>query len=340
MNPLKPHTEKLLAKESLTVDEAARAMQIMMMGGASPAQMTAYLIAMRAKGETTAEIAGSALTMRIKSAHITAPEGVLDTCGTGGDGSGTVNISTAVALVVAACGVPVAKHGNRAVSSRSGSADVLKALGVQIDAPAALMETALQEAGICFLMAPHFHTAMRHISPVRVELELRTLFNLLGPLTNPAGAKHQVIGVFGRRFLVPFAESLRELGSHRAWIVHGSDGLDEITLAGPSFVAELRDGEVQEFTITPEEAGLTPAPTSALKGGDAYHNARALSAMLSGEPGAYRDVVLLNAAAALLVAGKAADLREGVVLAAAAIDARKAKEVLAQLVEISNRDVE
>lgn len=338
MTALNTHLTKLLDGHNLTREESAYAFQIMMNGGATPAMMAALMVALRMKGESVDEITGAALAMRTKMTKIRAPEGTIDTCGTGGDHSGSFNISTAVALVVAGCGVPVAKHGNRSVSSRSGSADVLKSLGVNLDAGERYVERALAEAHICFMMAPRFHAAMRHIAPVRAELGVRTVFNLLGPLSNPAGAKRQLIGVYDKKWLLPLAEVLRELGTDKAWLVHGVDGMDEVTTAAITHVVELKDGNITSFDIHPESLGIAPPKTDALKGGDAHFNARALTGLLSGDAGAYRDIVLLNAAAALMVADKAATLEEGMALATQSIDSRKAKEALAQLVMITNED--
>src|SRR5690606_23857613 len=263
---------------------------------------------------------GAARAMRAKARPVKAPPGAIDTVGTGGDGVGTFNVSTATALVVAGCGVPVAKHGNRAFSSRCGSADVLAALGVNLDAESHALEDALREAGICFMMAPRHHGAMRHVAGTRVELGTRTIFNILGPISNPAGVKRQLVGVFSPEWLTPIAEVLGKLGSERAWVVHGSDGLDEITLTGPTRVAELVDGEVRSFEVRPKDAGLPERSFDELKGGDAEFNAEAVRALLDGAPGAFRDFVLINSAAALIVAGKANGLRSGVDMAAAAID--------------------
>jgi anthranilate phosphoribosyltransferase len=274
--------------------------------------------------------------MRSKMTRIASPAGAIDTCGTGGDASGTWNISTGAALVVAGCGVPVAKHGNRALSSKTGAADVLAALGVNIDADMALVERALREAGICFMMAPRHHSAMRHVGPTRVELGTRTIFNLMGPLSNPAGTKRQLIGVFSEQWLEPMAHVLAELGTERAWLVHGSDGIDEITTTGPTHVAELNGGQVRRFKIAPEDAGLPRAAADDLKGGDAEANAAAIRAMVGGQHGPYRDIVLLNAGAALVVAGKAVDLRTGATTAAQAIDGGRAKQALERLVAITN----
>ena len=333
---LKPVLGRLAAGTTLTQDEAEAAFDIIMSGDATPAQMGAFLMALRIRGETVDEITGAARIMRAKALRIEAPPDAIDTCGTGGDASGTYNISTGAALVAAACGVPVAKHGNRALSSRAGSSDVLGALGVNLDADIGSVQRALWEIGICFLMAPRHHGAMRHVAGARVELGTRTIFNLLGPLSNPAGARRQLMGVFARHWVEPLAHVLANLGTERAWIVHGSDGLDELTTTGPSFVAELRDGEVRSFELLPEDAGLRRARPEELKGGDPEVNAAAMRVMLAGEAGPFRDVVLLNSAAALLVAGRADDLRAGVALAADAIDSGRARQVLDELVRITN----
>jgi anthranilate phosphoribosyltransferase len=307
----------------------------MMSGDATPAQMGGFLMALRVRGETVAEITGAARTMRAKAAHIRAPAGAIDTVGTGGDGIGTFNISTAAALVVAGCGVPVAKHGNRAFSSKSGAADVLAALGVNIDAEANIVERAIAEAGIGFLMAPRYHGAMRHVGPTRVELGTRTIFNILGPLSNPAGARRQLVGVFAPNWVRPVAEVLGKLGSERAWVVHG-DGLDELTTTGTTLVAELEDGHVSTFEVRPEDAGLPRARLDDVKGGDPAANAAQMTRLLEGRRGPLRDIVLLNSAAALIVAGRARDLRQGVDLAADAIDDGRAHRVLKKLVAITN----
>jgi anthranilate phosphoribosyltransferase len=327
------------AGRSLTLEQAREAFDIMMSGDATPAQVGALLMGLRVRGETVDELTGGALAMRDKMLKVQAPDGAIDTCGTGGDASGTYNVSTAAALVVAACGVPVAKHGNRALSSRAGSADVLRALGVNIDADLSLVERSMREAGIGFMMAPRHHGAMRHVAGARVELGTRTIFNLLGPLANPATARRQVMGVFAREWLEPLARVLGRLGSERAWVVHGADGLDELSTTGTSEVAELAGGEVRTFQITPEEAGLPRARLEDLLGGEADSNAAALRTVLDGMPGPYRDIVLLNGAAALMVAGKAADIKEGVALAARAIDGGAAKAVLQRLVTITNETV-
>jgi anthranilate phosphoribosyltransferase len=337
MTDLKALIGQVAQGKSLSEAEAERAFDIIMSGNATPAQMGAFLMALRVRGETVEEITGAARIMRAKALPIEAPPGAIDTCGTGGDNAGTWNISTAAALVVAAAGVPVAKHGNRALSSRSGAADVLAALGVNLDCDMALVKRALWENGICFMMAPRHHSAMRHVGPTRVELGTRTIFNLLGPLSNPAGARRQIVGVFSGAWVEPLAHVLGKLGAERAWVMHGSDGLDELTTTGPSSVAEWAEGRVRSFEVTPEQVGLERAKAEDLRGGDAATNARALRAVLEGETGAYRDIVLLNAGAALLVAGKAERLQDGIRLAAEAIDSRRARHVLDRLVEITNQ---
>jgi anthranilate phosphoribosyltransferase len=323
--------------EALDQDQARRAFDILMTGDATPAQMGGLLMAMRVRGETVDELTGGALALRARMVPVAAPEGAIDTCGTGGDASGTYNVSTAAALVVAACGVPVAKHGNRALSSRAGSADVLKALGVEIDTTPEVVERSIRAAGIGFMMAPRHHGAMRHVAGTRVELGTRTIFNLLGPLANPAGAKLQLMGVFGPDWVEPLARVLDRLGVERAWVVHGSDGLDEISTTGPTRVASLDRGAVMTFEVTPEEAGLPRATIDQLRGGDADTNATALRAVLEGAPGPFRDIVLLNAAAALIVAGLVGNLRSGVERAMDAINRGAARATLRRLVEISNQ---
>jgi anthranilate phosphoribosyltransferase len=320
----------------LTAEQAELAFDAMMSGNATPSQMGGFLMALRVRGETVEEITGAVRAMRAKMTPIEAPLGAIDTCGTGGDGVGTWNISTAASFVVAACGVPVAKHGNRGLSSKSGAADVLTALGVNVEADMALVKQALWEANICFMMAPRHHSAMRHVGPTRVELGTRTIFNLMGPLSNPAGAARQLTGVFSRAWIAPMAEVLGKLGSEQAWVVHGSDGIDELTTTGPSYVAELKAGKVSIYEINPEDAGLKRARAQDLTGGDPATNALALSALLDGHMGPYRDIVLLNSAATLIVAGKVLTLREGVEMAAEAIDSGAARAKLAQLVAITN----
>jgi anthranilate phosphoribosyltransferase len=335
---LKPVIARLAEGEALSEAEAAAAFDILMAGEATPAQIAGLLMALRVRGETVDEITGAARVMRARMRAIAAPEGAMDVCGTGGDAQGTVNISTTVAFVVAGCGVAVAKHGNRAISSRSGGADVLGALGVTIDAPFPVLEQALRQVRVAFLMAPRHHAAMRHVAGPRVELGVRTIFNLLGPLANPARVTRQLVGVFGRRWVRPLAETLGRLGAERAWVVHGSDGLDELTVTGESHVAEWHAGRVREFTVKPADAGLKLSSPAALKGGDAAENAEALRGVLAGIAGPYRDAVLLNAAAALVVAGRAGDLKQGVALAAKAIDSGAAMAALEALIAITRTE--
>jgi len=308
----------------------------MMSGEAAPAQMGAFLMGLRVRGETVGEITGAVRAMRAKATGVDAPGGAVDTCGTGGDAKGTYNISTCTAFVVAGAGVPVAKHGNKSVSSKSGSADVLAALGVNLDVGPEVVSKAIEEAGVGFMFAPKHHAAMRHVAPIRAELGIRTIFNLLGPLANPAGAKFQVIGVFSRDWIVPMAEVLGNLGSERVWVVHGGDGLDELTTTGPTFVAELKGGAVTTFEVTPEDAGLPQAAPDDLLGGDAQENAAAIAGVLSGQPGAFRDIVILNAAAALVVSGKTEGLSEGAKMAAGALDGGAARKALDGLIAITN----
>jgi anthranilate phosphoribosyltransferase len=330
---------KVAAGNSLTQEEAAEAFDLVMSGAATPAQIGALVMGLRVRGETVDEIAGAARAMRAKVLTVRAPEGAIDTCGTGGDGKGTFNISTCAAFVVAGAGVPVAKHGNRAISSRSGSADVLKELGVNIEASPETISRCIAECGLGFMFAPAHHAAMRHVAQVRTELGTRTIFNLLGPLANPAGAKYQIIGVFGKEWVEPIAQVLALLGTIRAWVVHGSDGLDELTTTGISDVAVVDGGRVSTFRISPRNAGLPDARPEDLTGGNAVENAAHIRAVLGGLKGPLRDIVLLNAAAALLVAGKASTLREGVALASESIDRGKALAVLEELVPLSHGKV-
>lgn len=315
--------------------EAGRAFQIIMSGGATPAQIAALLMALRMKGEAVSELTGAAEAMRAKMERLGEVSDVIDVCGTGGDGTGMLNVSTAVALVVAACGVKVAKHGNKSVSSRSGSADVLAALGVNIQAGRATAEKCLREAGICFLFAPIYHRAMRHVAPVRQELGVRTIFNLLGPLCNPALPELQLLGVYDRALLIPMAQVLASLGTKRAWVVCGSDGADELTLTGISYVAELNHGNVTMREVSPEEVGLARCAPDMLAGGSPTSNAKELSLLLAGKHSPYRDMVLLNSAAALLIAGKVDSLAAGVSLAAESVDNGKARETLATLATLT-----
>ncbi|HEY8290662.1 MAG TPA: anthranilate phosphoribosyltransferase [Acetobacteraceae bacterium] len=317
-NNLKPFISRLAAGETLSEADAETAFDIIMSGEATPAQIGALLMAMRIRGETVAEITGAVRSMRARMTAIAAPAGAIDVCGTGGDGAGTLNVSSAVTFVIAGCGVPVAKHGNRALSSRTGGADVLTALGVDVDAPIERLAGILLQAGCVFMFAPRHHPSMRHVGGPRVELGTRTIFNLLGPLANPARVKRQLTGVFSPDWTMPMAETLNALGHEAAWIVHGL-GLDELTVAGENHVTALHNGSIRSFTVTPEDAGLARAPAEAIRGGDASFNAAALQAVLHGTPGAYRDTVLLNSAAALVVADRTADLREGVRLAERAI---------------------
>ena len=337
MSELKAMLAKVAGGAELSQEEAERAFDIIMSGDATPAQMGGFLMALRVRGESVDEITGAARIMRAKALRIEAPEGAIDTCGTGGDAKGTLNISTGASLVAAACGVPVAKHGNRALSSKTGAADVLTALGVNIDADFSLIERSLWDNNIGFLMAPRHHSAMRNVAGTRVELGTRTIFNLIGPLSNPAHVKRQLVGVFARDWVKPVAQVLGNLGLEHAWVVHGEDGLDEMTTTGTTHVAEYKDGKVSTFEITPEQAGLSRASLDELLGGDAAKNAAAMRAMLDGAPGPFRDIVLFTSAGALIVAGKAGDLRQGVAMAAEAIDGGAAKATLERLVEITNR---
>jgi len=319
----------------LSEGQAEAAFEIIMSGNATPSQMGAFLMALRVRGETVEEIAGAARIMRAKAIAVEAPPGTIDTCGTGGDSSGSFNISTASALVAAGCGVPVAKHGNRALSSQSGSADVLTALGVNIDVDFAIVRACLWEIGIGFLMAPRHHSATRHVAPTRVELGTRTIFNLLGPLSSPAKAPRQLVGVFAPEWVRPMAEVLGRLGTERAWVVHGS-GLDELTTAGVTTVAALEDGKVETFEIVAEDFGLPPARLEDLKGGAPEHNAGLMRELLAGVGGPLRDIVLLNSGAALVIAGRAANLASGIELAARSLDSGAARRVLEDLVARTN----
>ncbi len=336
MTDFKAIIGKVANGETLSRDEAAAAFDWMMSGEATPAQMGGLLMGLRVRGETVDEITGAVTTMRSKMLRVTAPPDAVDVVGTGGDGSGSVNVSTCASFIVAAAGVPVAKHGNRALSSRSGAADVLAALGINIDITPEQVGRCIAEAGIGFMFAPTHHPAMRNVHAARVELATRTIFNLLGPLSNPAGVTRQMVGVFARHWVEPLAHVLRNLGATSAWVVHGSDGLDEITLTGPTYVAALEGGAIRTFEVTPEDTGLPRAASADLKGGDAQTNAVSLRGVLEGKPGAFRDVALLNAGAALVVAGKAANLKEGVALGAKALDSGAAAEKLKRLIAVSN----
>ena len=326
----------LAAERALSRAEAQTAFEILFEGAATPAQVGGFLMALRTRGETVDEFAAAASVMRSKCHAVVAPPGAMDMVGTGGDGKGTLNISTATAFVVAGAGVSVAKHGNRNLSSKSGAADALSVLGLNVMVGPEVVERCLVEAGIGFMMAPMHHPAMRHVGPIRAELGTRTIFNILGPLTNPAGVKRQLTGAFSTHLIRPMAETLRALGSERAWLVHGSDGTDELSIAGPSAVAALADGQITEFEVHPEEAGLPLHPFSAILGGTPAENGAAFHQLVDGAPGGYRDAVLLNSAAALLVAGKAANLREGAEMAKESIDSGAAKAKLAALVRLTN----
>jgi anthranilate phosphoribosyltransferase len=307
-----------------------------MSGAATPSQMGGLLMALRMRGETVDEITGAVSAMRSKMLRVIAPADAVDVVGTGGDASGSYNISTCAAFIVAGAGVPVAKHGNRALSSRSGAADVLAALGVKIDLVPEEISRCIAQAGIGFMFAPSHHPAMKHVGPTRVELGTRTIFNLLGPLSNPAGVRRQMVGVFSKQWVEPLAHVLKNLGSERALVVHGSDGLDEITTSGPTSVASLENGLVTTFEISPEDVGLARVKPEALRGADADANAVALRRVLDGKAGPFRDVAAFNAGAALVVAGAAKDLKGGVELAVASIDSGKAKAALDRLVAVSN----
>jgi len=316
--------------ERLAAAEAASAFAAMMSGGVSEMRMAAFLTALAVRGPSVAEIAGAARAMRAAMTKVEAPRNAIDVCGTGGDGAGTLNVSTATAFVVAACGVPVAKHGNRAMSSRTGAADVLETLGVPINLDADSARKSLVKPGFAFLFAPSYHPAMKHVGPVRRDLGFRTVFNLLGPICNPAGVQRQLIGIYAREWLEPVAHVLADLGTEKAWIVHGADGLDEMSTTGPTRVAMLEDGQVTVRDIVPEDAGIPRATLAALKGGTAEDNARAIRELLGGAKSAFRDIVLLNSAAALVVAGSASNLRDGVARAAQAIDGGRAANALEQ----------
>ncbi len=331
--------KQLIAKAangtSLTQDEAESAFSVMMSGEATPSQIGGFLMALRVRGETVDEISGAVRSMRSRMLKVDAPDNAIDIVGTGGDASGSYNISTCTAIVVAGCGVPIAKHGNRALSSKSGAADTLMALGVNLELSPAEISKCISEASLGFMFAPAHHAAMRYVGPTRVELGTRTIFNLLGPLSNPAGVKSQLVGVFSPEWVEPLAHVLKNLGSNSVWVVHG-DGMDEMTVTADTQVAELKDGIVRTFTVSPQDAGVGTYDFEELKGGDAEHNAAALREVLGGKKSAYRDVVLLNAAASLMVAGITDNLKAGAELAAQSIDNGMASIVLDKLVAISN----
>ena len=333
---LKGLIAKAATGAALTREEAARGFDTMMSGEATPSQMGGLLMALRVRGETVEEITGAVAAMREKMLRVKAPTDAIDVVGTGGDASGSYNISTCAAFIVAGAGVPVAKHGNRALSSRSGAADVLGALGVNIELPPDGVGRCIKEAGIGFMFAPAHHPAMKNVGPTRVELGTRTIFNLLGPLSNPAGVKRQMVGVFSRQWIEPLAQVLKNLGSESVWVVHGSDGLDEITTSGATYVAALENGAVRTFEITPEEVELPRVKPEALRGGDAKANARALADVLKGNKSAFRDVAVFNAAAGLVVAGRAKELKAAIALAAQSIDSGEADARLQRLIKVSN----
>ena len=335
MADLKPYLAKAASGAALGADEAREAFDIMMSGEATPSQIGGFLMALRVRGETVDEILGAVTTMRSKMLPVEAPQGAIDIVGTGGDGTHTYNISTLASIIVAGTGVHVAKHGNRAQSSKSGTADALSALGVKLDISPELTARCIGEAGIGFMFAQAHHTAMRFVGPSRVELGTRTIFNLLGPLSNPAGVKHQLLGVFAPQWLRPIAEVLKQLGSNTVWVVHGS-GLDEITLTGKTDVVALEDGKIREFTLEPNDFGLPPCALDDIRGGDGVHNASALRAVLEGAENAYRNVSVANAAAALVVAGKAKDIGEGVALASKSLSSGAARDALDRLIAVSN----
>lgn len=336
MSDFRPIIAKAADGKPLSVEESRAAFEIMMSGEATPSQIGGFLMALRVRGETVDEITGAVMTMRSKMTRVQAPPDALDIVGTGGDASGTYNISTCAALIAAGAGLKIAKHGNRALSSKSGAADTLAALGVNIELPPEGISRCIEAAGVGFMFAPAHHSAMRHVGPSRVELGTRTIFNLLGPLSNPAGVRRQVVGVFSRAWVEPLAQVLKNLGSERVWVTHGEGGLDEITPCGTTWVAELKDGAVRSFEIHPEDAGLKPSALSELKGGDAQKNAEALRAVLKGEHSAFRDAAVMTAAAAMVVADQAEDLRQGAEFAAHAIESGQAGLALSALVAESN----
>lgn len=335
MTDLKPLLAKAASREPLTRDEARQAFDILMSGQATPSQIGGFLMALRVRGETVDEIVGAATTMRSKMLRVEAPADAIDIVGTGGDGSGTYNISTLAALIVAGAGVPVAKHGNRALSSKSGASDSLAALGVKLEISPEVISRCIAEAGVGFMFAQQHHSAMRHVGPSRVELGTRTIFNLLGPLTNPAGVRRQLLGVFAEQWVLPLAEVMRDLGSESVWVVHG-DGLDEITTTGKTSVAALENGKIRSFELSPADFGVSPCTLSALKGGDGGVNAAALRDVLGGARNAYRDIALANAAASLVVAGKAETIAKGMTLAKESLDSGATAAALDKLIAVSN----
>lgn len=337
MDDLSPLLAKLVSGASLSHDEAESAFSSIMGGKADPIQVASMLTAISQRGEALEEIVAGAEVMRSHATHISAPSGAVDTCGTGGSGIDSYNISTAAAFITVAAGIPVAKHGNRAASSKSGSADVLEALGGNIELPMDKVQQSLDETGFTFLFARAHHSAVRHVVPVRAALRFKTIFNVLGPLSSPANAKRQVLGVYDRRLVLPLAKVLRDLGSTHSWVVHGSDGLDEITTTGPTYVAELKNGEVTEFEVSPEDVGLVRVDLDQIRGGTADHNASAIRAMFDGHQSAFRDVTLMNAGASLLVGGKAESFAEAVSIAARLVDRGDAKQALDRWLEFTKR---
>ncbi|MFM9938479.1 MAG: anthranilate phosphoribosyltransferase [Hyphomicrobiaceae bacterium] len=333
---LKALIQKVATGATLSSEEIRTALDIMTDGHATQAQMGAFLMALRVRGETVEEITGASQMLRARMHRVEAPAGAVDIVGTGGDSHGTYNVSTCASLVAAGCGLKIAKHGNRSVSSISGASDVLAALGVKLDVTPATITKAINEAGVGFMWAPLHHPAMKHWAPVRAELGIRTLFNLLGPISNPAGVTRQVVGVFSWQWVEPIANVLKNLGAEHVWVVHGHDGLDEMTTTGSTDVAEVKNGEIRVFEVTPADAGLAPAKLSDLKGGDARTNAAAIRDVLAGKRGPFRDIVLLNAAAALIVGGKTTELRQGVEMAAHAIDSGAALRALETLIAVTN----
>ncbi|WP_374331589.1 anthranilate phosphoribosyltransferase [Aestuariivirga sp.] len=336
MAELKPLIAKVAAGTPLTRAEAREAFDVMMSGDATPSQIGGFLMALRVRGETVDEITGAVEIMREKMLPVEAPADAIDIVGTGGDASGSYNISTCAAFVAAGAGVKVAKHGNRALSSRSGAADVLMALGVKIDVPPEKISECISEAGLGFMFAPAHHSSMKFVGPSRVELGTRTIFNLLGPLSNPARARRQVTGVFSKQWVEPLAQVLQNLGCEACWICHGEGGMDEIVPTGTTWISELKDGKITSFTLTPEEAGLERSSFEQLKGGDAEHNADALRHVLAGKPSAFRDAAVMTAAAALVVAGREPGLKQGVAAAQKAIDTGAAEAALTKLIKVSN----
>jgi anthranilate phosphoribosyltransferase len=337
MERFRPFISRVADGRPLTREEATDAFGIIMSGEATAAQIGAFLMALRVRGEAVDEIAAAVSVMRAKMTPVKAPVDAVDVVGTGGDNAGSYNISTCAAFIVAGAGVPVAKHGNRALSSKSGAADVLKALGVNIDLAPAEISRCIREAGIGFMFAPNHHAAMKHVGPARAELGIRTIFNILGPLSNPAGVTRQMVGVFSRAWVEPIANALVALGTSHSWVVHGSDGMDEITGTGHTYVAEVKGGHVRHFKIEPGQFGLDVCCAEDLKGGDAEVNASALRRVLDGQRSAYRDVAVLNAAATLVISGRTHDLGEAVRLAQSSVDSGAARARLDDLVDVSNR---